>query len=350
MVVVELALGVLQVEVVDARLGPRQVGQPLEVGARDRVLRLARLHVAHALELAVGGLLRLLGQVRVLESALELLDAALVVVLVAELFLDGLELLAQVVLALRLAHLALDLRVDLVAELHHLELARQQLEHALQADLEVHRLEDVLLLLDGGVDVGGDQVCQMSRGLDALEQLLGHHRDLRQHVDDLARRVLQVERERLDLDVAAALVEQRRDARGEEGLLLGDLVDAEARDALDHDVEAVLAGARQLDDARGRADLVQVVLRGIVDLGGALRDDAEQRVLARRLLDEADGLGATDGQRHDGAREEHAVAQRQDGQLARQILRLEFWALTLSRGHTVSVSPGLAGRPLARMA
>ena len=75
----------------------------------------------------------------------------------AQLLLDGLELLAQVVLALGLGHLALDLRIDLAGKLEDLALAVEELEDELHPLLEVHRLQDLLLLLDGNVDVGGDQ-------------------------------------------------------------------------------------------------------------------------------------------------------------------------------------------------
>ena len=116
---VEDVAHLLEVDLVDAGAVPGQVTQPLDVGARHRVL----------------------GQLRVADALLELGEIVVGVVALAQLVADRLELLAQVVLALGLGHLALDLRADLVRELEHLELAREQLEHAAHARHELHRLE-----------------------------------------------------------------------------------------------------------------------------------------------------------------------------------------------------------------
>ena len=105
---------------------PRQIEDPVEVGADDRVLGRADLHVAQALELLLRDLLGLGRQVRLRDALLEAVEIALIAVVLAELFLDGLELLAEDVLALVLAHLLLDLGVDALAHLEDLELAREE--------------------------------------------------------------------------------------------------------------------------------------------------------------------------------------------------------------------------------
>ena len=59
------------VEVVERRVVPRQIEDPVEVGAHDRVLGRADLHVAKALELLLRDRLRLGGQVRLGDAILE---------------------------------------------------------------------------------------------------------------------------------------------------------------------------------------------------------------------------------------------------------------------------------------
>ena len=142
---------------------PRQIEDPVEVRAHDRVLGAADLHVAQALELLLGDLLGLGRQVRLRDALLEPVEIALVALVLAELLLDGLELLAKDVLALVLAHLLLDLGVDALAHLEDLELAREQLEHLADAVLDVDRLEQLRLLVDRRVEVRRHEVGERAR-------------------------------------------------------------------------------------------------------------------------------------------------------------------------------------------
>jgi hypothetical protein len=114
-------------EVVRGLSCPRQIEDPVEVGAHHRVLGRADLHRAQPLELLLRDLLGLAREVGLGDALLEAVEVALVAVVLAELFLDGLELLAEHVLALVLAHLLLDLGVDALAHLEDLELPREQL-------------------------------------------------------------------------------------------------------------------------------------------------------------------------------------------------------------------------------
>ena len=73
-VLVEDAAGVRDVEVVLGRGRPRQVDEPLEVGAHDGVLGRLRRDDAQALELVLGGLARLLRQVGVVDLLAQLVE------------------------------------------------------------------------------------------------------------------------------------------------------------------------------------------------------------------------------------------------------------------------------------
>ena len=79
----------------------------------------------------------------------QLLGVARGFVLLAQFFLDGLHLLAQVVLALRLLHAVLHFALDLVAQLLNFQLLGQVLVDLLQPDVNVGRLQHVLLVAGG---------------------------------------------------------------------------------------------------------------------------------------------------------------------------------------------------------
>ena len=113
---------------------PRQLHEPIEVRADDAVFGRRLRHFREAVQLAVGGLLDVLGHLRLVDLLAQLVGLGLLRIDFAELFLNRAQLLAQVELALILLHLALDVGLDLVAELDDLELFGEQhreLAHAL---------------------------------------------------------------------------------------------------------------------------------------------------------------------------------------------------------------------------
>ena len=182
-VVHEDLLGLSQVQVVGRRGGPRQRQDPVEVGAGHRVLRRRRHHLLQPPQLPLHRLLRLRRQLRRLGALAQLVVLGAGGVRPGELLLDLAELLAQVMLALGLAHLLLDLVLDAGADLEDLLLPRQHPRHELQALGDVDLFQDLLLLLQGQVQVEGDQVGQAAGVLDVD----GHHlqllRQLRGEVD-----------------------------------------------------------------------------------------------------------------------------------------------------------------------
>src|SRR5204863_6993388 len=129
-----------------------------EVRADDRVLGRSDLHVAQALELLLRDLLGLRRELRLRDALFEAVEIALIAVVLAELLLDRLELLAEDVLALVFPHLLFDLGVDALAHLEDLELAREESEHLADAILRVDGLEQLRLLLDGRIEVRGDEI------------------------------------------------------------------------------------------------------------------------------------------------------------------------------------------------
>ena len=321
MVGVQDGARVVDVEVVVALLAPGQVGNPVEVGAGDGVLATGGGHGLQAVELLGGHLLHVRRQPGLLQALLQLVELLLLLAHLAQLLLDGLELLAQVVLALGLRHLAFHGGVDLVGELENLPLAVEQLQDQLHPGLEVDRLQDGLLLLDGDIDVGGDEVRQVAGVVDGLHQLGGRRRQLWHQFNDFPGKLLEINPEGLHLDVlGGGLVLHRLHPGLQVGRLLHQFQDPEARQALHHQRVVVLAHLEQLDDAGHRAHGVQVIGARVLLLGAALGDDADDLVIAHRVLDEGDGLLTPHRQGKHAPREEDRVAQGQDGQHRRDVL------------------------------
>ena len=173
MILVEHLPRVVQVEVVLGGDGPRQRDQPLEVGPHDGVLgRLGRDH-AQAVELALGGLLRLGRQVALVELAAQLVELGGARVALAELALDRLQLLAEVELLLVLVQLRLHLRLDLVARARAARSrGARMVERRSRRARTSSVASEVLLLLERDVQVRRDQVGHLARVLDV------HHDDL----------------------------------------------------------------------------------------------------------------------------------------------------------------------------
>jgi hypothetical protein len=332
--------GILDVEVVLGALGPGEVGDPVQVGPGHGVLGAGGGDALEPVQLLHRHLLDLGGQAGLLEPLAELVELLLLLAELSQLLLDGLELLAQVVLALRLRHLALHGGVDLVGELEDLPLPVEELENQLHPGLEVHRLQDLLLLLDGHVDVGGDEVGEVPGVGDGVDELGGGRGQLRHELDHLAGELLQVDGQGLDLDVVhRGLVLHRLDAGLEVRRLLHQVEDPHPGEPLHHERVVVLPHLEELHDAGHGADRVEVRRPGVLLLGTALRHHADDLLVPHRVLDQGDGLLATHRQREHAPREEHRVAKRKDGQDLGNILLVDEDRWSHRRSH-------LRARPL----
>ncbi len=212
-VLVEHLAGVRDVEVVLGADRPRQVDDPLEVGAHDVVLGGLHRDHAQAFELVLGHLAHRLRRIGVLELLAQLVDLGVARVALAELLLDRAHLLAQVEVLLVLGQLVLHLRLDLLPELEQLDLAVEDAGQPLEALAHVELGEQLLLLVQRDVQVRGDEVGDLARVLDVHRhhlQLVGQVGD---HRDELGELVHHVRLHRLELRRRVADVARAR-ARG----------------------------------------------------------------------------------------------------------------------------------------
>ncbi len=297
MVLVEHRPRVLQVEVVLGGDRPRQVAQPLEVGARDRILGGLGRDARQAVELAVGLLAHLGRHLRLLDAGLELGGFALAVVALAQLLLDRLHLLAQQELALVLVDVLLDRGADLLPDFEDLELAREHRGEGAQPLLGVERLEQLLLVLGGQVEQRGDEVGEPSRsGLLARRRhrFVGHGGNQRHDALELAHDLLD---QGLGLDIVGLGLAQGLDPRLEIGLGGRVLHQTRARHALDQHREAVV---READHPQHRAegrDSVQVGRRRLLGRRVLLAHHDDGAVAGHHVVEQLDAALAPDIER-----------------------------------------------------
>ena len=343
-VFVEDGAGVRDVEVVDGRLAPRQVEEGLDVGADDAELAARGLHLLQTAELLLDDLVDLVGHLLGVDAGLEIVEVAVVAVDLAELLLDGLVLLPEVVLLLVLIHLLFDLVLDLVGDLRDLELASEEGEDQLEPLFDVGLAEHLLLLLDGDFEGVGGEVGEVDRVCDLVDHERRFARKLRHHAGHTAGHGLEVVEEGVDLDVALILRLHPLKAAHMVGLGAGEVEEAHPLLALDDNAVVVVADLHDLEDAGHDADAVEVGLVGLVDLCLTLGDDGNVGLFGRRLLDEGDGLLTAHLKRDDHLREEHRVAEWEDGEnqlagLAGALLFFTHGATSVGVGTEEIVTP-----------
>jgi hypothetical protein len=316
-VLVQDLLGQDHVQLVLGLLCPGKVDQPVQVGAGDRVLGGLGRHLPQPVQLLLGDLARFLRHARALDLLAQFVQLS-PVVLLAELLLDGLHLLAQIELALGLPHLVRHLRLDAAADLLQLHLAGDDLHQLLDAILDVVPLQEADLLLHGDVEHGGGQVGQAAGiagagGQHHVAQVVGDGgRDLHQALELVDEGLDQ----RLQLHPQLARLVQGGHGRLDEWLAGGEAVHAQARQPLDDQVDVVAVELDHLEDAGRRAHAVHAGRVGVVLGGVPLRDHADELVVAHHVVQQVQRLPATHRDRHDGVREEHAVAEGKNSDLA----------------------------------
>ena len=196
-VLVEHLARVREVEVVLGRRAPRQRRDPLQPAADDAVLGGGLRQALQPRELAVDLRADLLGQLDLGELLAQLVDLRLGRVALAELLLDRLELLAQEVLALGACRSRPAPRTGCGVPICTTSSSPARISAIRRRRLATSALlEQRLLLLGLQAQRAGDEVRQRAGVVDVRDgdlQLLGQ---VRQRLDDLPERLLDVADER----------------------------------------------------------------------------------------------------------------------------------------------------------
>ena len=307
------------VQVVVSALLPRQADHPVQVGLDDAVLGGLDGHLAHAVQLAQGLLLRLLRHLNRCDTLLQFLDLSLLFVPLAQFLLDGLELLAQVEIALHLLHLAHGLGLYLAAQLQDLQLLGQQGAELAQLLGDAVQLQQLLGDLDVQAQAGGDQVDQLARVLDVERSHLQLFWQMRDQVDELAELLLGIAHHRFQLDVVLENVGHLNHIGAQVGLHLGVILDPDALQALDDQAHRAIGCAQHAMHHGQGADLEDLFGVGLFllwILAGEQADDARLS-LGQRLVDQTHRARLPHRQRQPHHGVNHHAAQGQDGQVLR---------------------------------
>jgi hypothetical protein len=171
MIVVEDLLGAAEILLHAALHPPRDRQHPVEIVAHHRGLGRHRRHVAQLLQLGLGLLARLLGQLGLGDPLLQLADLVLAVLGIAQLALDRLHLFVEVVFALGPLHLALDPALDLLLDLQDRHSDCISAVDRLQPLGHRQRLQQLLLARDLDRKMARDHIGQLGR-----VRGVGHHR------------------------------------------------------------------------------------------------------------------------------------------------------------------------------
>src|SRR5579871_93255 len=135
---------------------PGHSEEPVEVIPANGGFRGHRRHQFQALELLDRLFVNVLRHARGIDLFLELVDFVLFAA--AEFLLDGLELFVEVVLFLRALHLALYARVDVAIDVELLEFDLEDVADAVEAFDRIDGFEQVLLFVNGKLEICGDRI------------------------------------------------------------------------------------------------------------------------------------------------------------------------------------------------
>ncbi len=293
---------------------PREREDPVEVRPDDAVLGRRWREPLEPAHLAHRRLGDVLGQVLALELLDQLVDLGLVVVGLAELFLDRLQLLSEEELALALVDLARDLRLDLRAELRHLELTPEDRGDAAQPLPDVGGLEQLLPLLGLQAQRRSDQVGERGRVVDVRGCQLELFRQVGRHPDDLRELLLHRPGQRLELGRLRDDLRQVLQLADEVRVVFERLQQPDALHALDQNPQRPVGHLDHLVDDGDGADAVEVVPAGRVRVLVLDGEECEHALTRDHVVDQPDRSLLADRERCHRLGEDDGLLQWQNRQ------------------------------------
>ena len=313
---VEDLLRAHEVDRLVAALGPRQRREPVDVGARHRVLGGGRRHFFEAAELAHRLFLHILGHAGGVDPLAQLVELAGVILVVAQFLVDRFELLAEEVLALVLADFRLHLGLNLRSDLEDLELLDQEPMQHEQSIVNVGRFEQFLFDLGRErAEARRDEVGEAAGLGDVRCEAVQIVRKNGRELHDLLECRADVALQRVDFGRIFRLEERRRfgDGAAQVRLRGHDPIERDTRQPLHDQSQAAVRQFEHLVNMRERADGVKIRLRRVVDGRIPLREDADHRTGRDRVVDQLHRRFAGDRERHERIGKQDRVAQRQHG-------------------------------------
>ncbi len=314
-----------EVQVVLRHLAPGQVQHELDVVVLDAVVRGGGVVLLQAVHLLVEDGAYLLGPFLLVGPGAELGEILLLIH--AQLFLDGTELVVQVVFALLLVDVALDLLVDLLLDLEELHLGVQDLQQ-LQSPLlqavnlqQTHAVVEVLHL-----DGRRDEVHQEGEIVDGLEGAHGLLRREGGSVHDLGGALLEGVGQDGDLLVIGARgdVFQILYARDDIGFIAQYGIHGDPLEPLQDGGQGAVRHFQGLEHLAHGSAPEQVLRLGFLHRHVRLGNGAQDTVLRLHVPDDPDGFLPADGHGEHRPREDHGIAEGQDREGVLELGLVEF--------------------------
>ncbi len=307
-----------QVKQISRGLLPRQVNNPLNVGADDVGLGGIRVHHLQPLQFLEGLFACVLGQLLFGDLLLQLLNVLGVGVVVAQLFFQSLHLLAQIVLPLRFRHLLPRVRLNLGLHRRHFQLFVEQIGNQAQPLQRINCLQYLLRLAHLEAEVGADQISQPARLLDAVDDShqIGGKCAAQRH--DLLSLLAHQTHQRLNLhgDLSPGLIFLNQgDADAEMRLLLFVVGDAGFGQSLHQHLQPAVRQLECAHNLHNHAHLIQIVRLRLVAGDLFLGDKHHHLAAAHGLVHSGDGTGPSDKERQDHVVEDHHIPHRHHRQL-----------------------------------
>ena len=310
MILVEDPPRVREVEVVFGLGLPRQIEDPLDVGACDRALGRMRGHAGQPIHLALGNLADVVGQIRGFQPLAQLVALGRLLVGLAELRANLAQLFARELAPLGLADFARSAFGKCLRYLRDPDLAHQVAHQRAQPREHVLLRKQLDLLREGHRAVEGDHVGEARGVVEAIENLRRLVGNIVAQRDEFFAEALH--RATRGFSLGCAVEQIGEDFRL--GLLelphVEKLAQAHAREA-DRDDRETRAGVGEVHDLRERSYRIQILEPRLLGVRRALRDDDQKAAAAGRLLYGRERRGPANRQRQRHTGEDHRVPDRQ---------------------------------------
>ncbi len=320
MVLLQHNTRVRDVDGVIGALRPRQRHQPIEIVARDGRFGRERRRAPQLAQLAIGSGAHRLREPLAADRGLELVE--IVALFLPELAVNRPQLLVQVELALVLKDRAFDVVLDLPLEPQQLELGGKKLRDAREELGPCGRLEQALPVLEADEQVRRHGERTLVSGL----RFARHREDLSREApvqrDVFLEQLIGAPHDGVTGRVVARLERERRDRNalmpfgGREPHRPG------ASHPFDEHLDRSVRQARCLDDSPYHADAEQIRRGWLLHVGASLRDQEDPPLSASRFVNRGERGGAPDEEGDHHVREHDEIAQRQDRQALRNVVRV----------------------------
>ena len=315
---VQNALGFLQINLVLGFLFPRQVQNPVEVIARDRVFGGGGRRQLQALQFQQRGLAGFVGHRRLVDFFAQRPGFAAAGFAFAQFALNGAQLFAQEKVALRLGDGRRNVVLNFGAERQHLVLAVEHGQQFLQTLADGNGFQQLLPVFEAEIQIPGNEVGEMAGMFGVQRRDFDLVRERGRHLGDFLKLLVRVAQDGLQLDGILRFIAEQFVTRGQIRRGRRIFRDANAPQPLNQHARGAVGKFHHFHQPRDAADFVQILRLGLGDFRPALQHHAQQPVARHHVVNQIQARPGLDEQRYEGAGKDDDVRQAENRQRVRQ--------------------------------